>query len=60
VKPDKTVEMRSVEVARAAGAETVIKSGVTPGETVVTEGHLRLVAGTRVTIREGRPQGGTS
>jgi multidrug efflux system membrane fusion protein len=48
VKQDKTVEMRSVTIARASGAETIIASGVEPGETVVTDGHLRLVAGSRV------------
>jgi multidrug efflux system membrane fusion protein len=48
VKPDRTVEMRPVTVARTRGAETVIVSGVAPGETVVTDGHLRLVAGSRI------------
>jgi multidrug efflux system membrane fusion protein len=40
--------MRPVTVARTRGAETVIASGVAPGETVVTDGHLRLVAGSRI------------
>jgi hypothetical protein len=31
--------------------ETVIKSGLKPAETVVTDGHLRLVAGSRVSIK---------
>jgi membrane fusion protein, multidrug efflux system len=48
VKDDRTVEMRPVTVARARGAETVIGSGLQPGETVVTDGHLRLVPGTRI------------
>lgn len=51
VKPDQTVEMRPVTVARLAGAETVIRDGVTAGETVVTDGHLRLVPGSRVSVR---------
>ena len=37
------------------GEETVIEKGVEPGETVVTEGTLRLVPGSRVQVRE--PQG---
>jgi membrane fusion protein, multidrug efflux system len=48
VKNDQTVEMRPVTVARARGAETVIASGLQAGETVVTDGHLRLVPGTRI------------
>ena len=57
VKADKTVEYRAVTVERTAGLETVIKSGLKPAETVVTDGHLRLVAGTRVSIKsEDSPQ----
>jgi membrane fusion protein, multidrug efflux system len=51
VKPDKTVELRPVQVDRTAGAETIIKSGVTAGETVVTDGHLRLVPGSKVSLK---------
>jgi multidrug efflux system membrane fusion protein len=51
IKPDQTAELRSVEIARAGAIETVIKSGVKPGETLVTDGHLRLVPGSRVTIK---------
>ncbi|TWB44166.1 efflux RND transporter periplasmic adaptor subunit [Nitrospirillum pindoramense] len=55
VKPDDTVEMRAVTVARFAqqGAEqgAVIASGVDAGERVVTEGQLRLVPGAKVTER---------
>ena len=38
VKPDQTVEMRPVTVARASASETVLASGVQPGDTVVTDG----------------------
>jgi multidrug efflux system membrane fusion protein len=48
VKPDKTVEMRNVTVARQLGDETVLNDGVTAGEPVVTEGQLRLEQGTKV------------
>jgi multidrug efflux system membrane fusion protein len=51
VKPDQTVEMRAVDVARAKGNETVIKGGLKPGETVVTDGQLRLVNGTRISVK---------
>jgi multidrug efflux system membrane fusion protein len=51
VKQDQTVEMRPVTVARLVGNETIIKQGVTAGDTVVTDGHLRLVPGSKVSIR---------
>lgn len=51
VKADETVELRPVAVARVAGDQTVIKDGVVPGDTVVTDGHLRLVPGSRISVR---------
>ena len=53
VKPDQSVEMRPVTVARSRGAESVVASGITPGETVVTDGHLRLVPGARISVKTG-------
>ena len=52
VKPDHTVELRPVTVARASDKETVLKDGLRPGETVVTDGQLRLTPGARVTVKE--------
>jgi membrane fusion protein, multidrug efflux system len=52
VKPDQSVEMRPITVARVRGAESVIASGVRPGETVVTDGHLRLVPGGRISVKQ--------
>ena len=52
VKADQTVEFRPVEVARTNGAEVVIKSGLKAGETVVTDGHLRLVPGSLISVKE--------
>lgn len=51
VKPDHTVDMRAVTIARVAGQETVIKDGLAPGDTVVTDGHLRLIPGSRISVR---------
>ncbi|HEX6213814.1 MAG TPA: efflux RND transporter periplasmic adaptor subunit [Vicinamibacterales bacterium] len=51
VKPDQTVDMRPVTIARVVGADTVIKDGLAPGDTVVTDGHLRLVPGSRISVR---------
>ncbi len=53
VKPDLTVESRPVTVARARQNEAVISRGLAAGETVVTDGHLRLMPGGRVQIKNG-------
>jgi multidrug efflux system membrane fusion protein len=60
IKPDRTAEMRTVRVERQQGEETVIAQGVSAGEEVVTDGHLRLTPGARVTTGEagGRARGG--
>jgi multidrug efflux system membrane fusion protein len=51
LKGDETVEMRAVTVARTQENWTVIGSGVRAGETVVTDGHLALVPGSKVSIK---------
>jgi multidrug efflux system membrane fusion protein len=51
LKPDQTVEVKPVVVARTSGAATVLESGVQEGDTVVTDGQLRLVPGSRVTVK---------
>lgn len=48
VKPDNTVEMRPVSVARVAGDVTVIANGLRAGERVVTDGQLKLTPGATV------------
>ncbi|HOG17242.1 MAG: Multidrug resistance protein MdtA precursor [Syntrophaceae bacterium PtaU1.Bin231] len=52
VKPDGTAEMRPVAVDRTIGAEAVIAQGVSAGETVVTDGHLKVWPGGKVEIRK--------
>jgi multidrug efflux system membrane fusion protein len=56
VRADKTVEFRPVQVARTSGTDTVIQTGVQPGETVVTDGQLRLVPDARVNIKSDDTQ----
>jgi multidrug efflux system membrane fusion protein len=51
VKADGTAEMRPVRVDRQQGDQVVLASGVSSGERVVTDGHLRLTPGARVTER---------
>jgi multidrug efflux system membrane fusion protein len=49
VKDDSTVEQRTIVPGQRVGDDVVVQKGLTTGETVVTEGQLRLEAGTRVT-----------
>jgi multidrug efflux system membrane fusion protein len=60
IKPDQTVDLRSVAVERTSGDQSVIKSGLKPGETVVTDGQLRLNAGTKVSVKNGQAEKATS
>jgi multidrug efflux system membrane fusion protein len=50
VKSDTTVEQRPVKVARTVGADAVISTGIQPGETVVTDGQMRLIPGMKVEV----------
>jgi RND family efflux transporter MFP subunit len=44
-----------VKMARSLGSEAVIESGLSEGDVVVTDGHLLLTDGARVTVRERKP-----
>lgn len=54
VGDDGTAQMRPVTVGRVEGEESVIATGLKAGETVVTDGQLRLTPGARVTKRGAR------
>jgi multidrug efflux system membrane fusion protein len=45
------VEMRPVQTGITFQNETVLQSGLKAGETVVTDGQLRLAPGTKVTVK---------
>ena len=51
VKSDKTAELRPVVVERLSEADAVISKGLTAGETVVTDGQLRVIPGKPVEIK---------
>ena len=51
VHPDHTAEFRSIIVTRESGGDTVVGRGLTPGETVVVDGQLRVVPGQPVEIK---------
>ena len=59
VKPDSTVETRRVVVKRTQGSDSVLASGLKPGEAVVIDGQPRLQQGTKVEVKAGaRAPGG--
>ncbi len=48
VNAAQTVELRAVKILRSAGDRLLLAEGLREGETVVTDGHLRLLPGSRV------------
>jgi multidrug efflux system membrane fusion protein len=56
VQSDGTVAMRPVTTV-SAGAETIIEKGLAAGETVVTDGQLRLTPGATVETKDGQAGG---
>ena len=58
VKPDRTVESRTITTGARVDQDMVVDTGLEVGETVVTEGQLRLAPGSKVVVRDGRGGGG--
>jgi multidrug efflux system membrane fusion protein len=57
IGPDGRAEPRAVDVLRTTATQALIRSGLKPGEEVVTDGQLRLRKGTKVTRKpaSGKP-----
>jgi membrane fusion protein, multidrug efflux system len=53
IKPNMTADVRPVKTGRSVTGLTEILQGLTPGETVVTDGQVRLVPGTKVYFTKG-------
>ncbi|HEY7404820.1 MAG TPA: efflux RND transporter periplasmic adaptor subunit [Candidatus Angelobacter sp.] len=53
VNQDLTAQPQPVKIGWNAGDDTVIASGLQPGQRVVTDGQLRLTPGTKVDIKGG-------
>ncbi len=51
VTADLQAETRPVKVERSLNGEVIVQEGLKPGETVVTDGQLRLVPGAKVEIK---------
>lgn len=56
VKPDNTVELRTVALGPLDGQRQAINSGLRAGETVVTDGVDRLRPGAQVEVASARPE----
>ena len=49
VKPDNTVEQRTIQTGETVGRNWIVKSGISEGETVVLTGKDKLHSGMRIT-----------
>ena len=52
VKQDKTAELRPVIAGNSIAGRTVIQKGVAAGETLITDGQMRVVPGMKVAVRK--------
>jgi multidrug efflux system membrane fusion protein len=50
LKPDQTVENRLVKPGQTVDNQIVVESGIAPGETVITDGQMRLMPGAAVRV----------
>src|SRR3984885_10746093 len=55
VKPDKTVEARNVTISLTQGNITVGTAGLSPGDTLVTDGQDKLQSGSKIEARNNAP-----
>jgi multidrug efflux system membrane fusion protein len=60
LKPDQTVDNRLVKPGQTVDNQIVVESGIAPGETVITDGQMRLVPGARVKVVQPAAQKGVS
>ena len=58
MKTDKTAHMQPVKIGPSLGEQTVILSGVTAGQDIITEGGDRLKEGAAVNLPGQRPNSG--
>lgn len=59
VKSDETAELRMVAIGPSEAAETVIETGLEPGELVVTDGVDKLQNGSKISTNQGRNDSGS-
>jgi multidrug efflux system membrane fusion protein len=54
IKPDSTVEKRTITVAQTSNGKALIDSGLSANEQVVVDGQYKLQPGSRVTVLHGK------
>jgi membrane fusion protein, multidrug efflux system len=54
IKPDNTVEKRTITVAQISNGQALIDSGLATNEQVVVDGQYKLQPGSRVTVLHGK------
>jgi multidrug efflux system membrane fusion protein len=57
VRPNRTVEVRDITASLRVDQDMVVDTGLRVGETVVTEGQLRLAPDSRVAVRDANGRG---
>jgi membrane fusion protein, multidrug efflux system len=57
VKADRTVDLRVIKIARRDETEAVVESGLAAGETIVTDGQIRLLQGSKVELKSSGAAG---
>jgi len=60
VKPDMTVESRTLQLGQGIDGEMVVRKGLEAGEQVVTDGQLRLFPGAKVALMNQPLSSGTN
>ncbi len=55
-RDDGSVELRKIRVSSIQGQSAIVAEGLSGGESVVTEGHLRLTAGARIKTADTVPE----
>jgi len=58
--PQNTAEFRLVETGGVVGDRTIVTKGVAPGDTVVTDGHVRLAPNSPVEVKGAQADQGKS
>jgi multidrug efflux system membrane fusion protein len=53
VEKDMTARIQPVRAGASSNGQTVIESGLSPGETVITDGYIRIKPGVKVEIKTG-------
>ena len=51
IGPDQKVQLKTIKVDRTVGNEAIIAQGISAGDTVVTDGQLRLNPGVQVSVK---------